>query len=134
MPPPPKNSWDINPDGRLARRNATKEFLTFLHDPNNVAQRRACTLPKPTPAEEEAASLAAKTLFADKGGFLLQADPVNYPNIKPIPAKTKFRVYEFDPEAGRDEVVNLILPPPPPTTFPDPFDALDWYPCTYWPY
>ena len=103
-----------------------------MHNPNHVADRTACTPPNPTPAEEEAASVAAKTIFAREGGFLLRADPVNHPNIKPIPEQTKFKVYEFDP-AGRDEIVNLILPPPA-DPFPDPFLAVEWYPCTYWPY
>jgi hypothetical protein len=103
-----------------------------MHDSNHVADRIACTLPKPDLTQEEAASEAAKAIFAREGDFLLPSDP-QIQGIKPIPAKTKFRVYEFAPEAGRDEVVNLILPAPS-DKFPDPFVAVDWYPCTYWPY
>lgn len=124
------NPWAIDEPGRIARARATRLFCEWLNDPRHDDDRKACTLPKP-PGEEELASAAAKALFAKLGGFDLEDS--THPAPPAIPAKTKFRVYEFDPTKGRDELVTLILPPLAPS-LPDPFVAVDWYPCTYWPY
>jgi hypothetical protein len=126
------NSWKTDEEGRIARARATRLFCGWLHDPANAADRKACTLPpKPTPAEEDAASVAAKELFARLGQFDLE-DPT-HPSPPSIPANTKFKVYEMDPRKGRDELVTMVLPPLD-AKFPDPFAAVDYYPCTYWPY
>lgn len=125
------NAWSIDEEGRIARARATRLFCEWLHDPANANDRKACTLPKPTPAEEDAASDAAKALFARLGEFDLEDG--THPSPPAIPAKTKFKVYEFDPKKGRDELVTLVLPPLT-AKLPDPFVAMEWYPCTYWPY
>lgn len=121
------NSWDQTEAGRIARARATRLFCDWLDDKNHDQDRKACTLPKPTPAEEDLASDAAKALFARLGQFDLE--DATHPSPPAIPAKTKFKIYEVD---GRDALVTMVLPPL--GKIPDPFVAMDVYLCTYWPY
>jgi hypothetical protein len=122
-------SWDSRP----ARRDATKVFCEYLDDPAHSAEREQCTDQTPDAARQ------AKRLFAQLGHFYLEEElPANAPpELKPIPAKTKFLVYESDPHVTRDELVTLVLPPrisENGEAKQPPFEATNVFRCTYWPY
>ena len=124
------DSWDTSDDGRDARSKATEAFCLALKD-LKPEERAKYTFPKPTPAEELAASLEAKKLFA-KNRFYVEGVDSNIPSDKiPIPKGMIFRVYEFEPFEQRDDIVTFVLPKPGslPTEKPD-----YYYRCSYWPY
>jgi hypothetical protein len=81
-----------------ARRDATWEFCVYLQ--NN-------------PNEFPKTSEDAKRLFAKCGQFYVEGDPPKPGDEKltPIPKKTEFRVYPFNPITGRDtDLVTIVLP------------------------
>ena len=109
-----------------ARRDATWEFCVYL-------QGHPTELPK--------TSDDAKRLFARCGHFYVEGDPPNPGDeeLTPIPKKTEFRVYPFNPITGRDaDLVTIVLPewasPESNQAVPphDSFDPVEVWRCT-WP-
>ena len=113
------NDWEKHPE---TRRAATIAFCKHLHDPANAGQRAEC----------KTDSDKAKRLFAELGSFYVEGDQrqTGDEEMKPIPAATKFLVYETDEIPPRDALVTLILPSQ--KTEIDPtLDAEDVYRCTW---
>lgn len=119
------NSWDTSEAGQRARAAATRLFCEHME--NNPEDRRACAEPN------EEGHRKAKELFAKLGGFYLEGAEDMPEDFKPIPEKTVFRVYNFDPPQERDDLVTIVLPQG--KTPPDQeFVAEDYYRCSYWPW
>ncbi len=117
-------SWDTSPAGVEARIKATRAFCEFLDDPQNKQRRAEC----------QESSDTARRLFAELGHFYVEGDSNIPSDLKPIPRKTIFNVYEEDPADKRDELVTIVLPKVGGMPAANLFQARDYYRCSYWPY
>lgn len=88
----------------VGRQEATFAYCEFMDDPKNAEIRAQCCRD-----DEE-----AKRQFAIVGQYYLEGEELPHQPpydsaFKPIPAKAKFKVFNFE-DAEKDNFVTLVLP------------------------